>query len=136
MKTRVLIPLFLRQFALSLAMLCLFAQALVPSGFMLAPGEDGFPVSVVICGQPGAVLPAAVAGAESGEEIPADQDRNLAPCAFAGVAQAAAPASDPAAALYAPLALARADFPPAMRQAALSIGANAPPPSRAPPVSV
>lgn len=124
-----LLPLFLRQFALSLAALCLLFQALVPPGYMLAAGEGGFPLSVVICGQT-APVSAAELGLTHADEAP-ENERVHAPCLMAGFGAALA---EPDFALSAaPVAYARAALPPARDRAALSIGANAPPPSRAPP---
>lgn len=128
------LPLFLRQFAVTLAALALLLQAAIPSGFMLAASQTGFPLSVVICGDAGRTVDSADLGVVH-DEGPADQEDSGALCAFAGVhAGAVAPSAAPV--HSAPMAYVTAELAPASARAAAGIGPNAPPPSRAPPFAV
>lgn len=128
------LSLFLRQFGLTLAALCLMLQAAVPAGFMVQTSESGFPLSVVICGDPGAAGAAPDLGLDHQDGAPADADQR-APCLFAGHG-AGVVAPDLPALARSDVTYSHAEFPrPAFRSPATHTAA-APPPSRAPPAIV
>lgn len=130
--TRTFALLFLRQFAVTLAALALLLQAAVPSGFMLAASDSGFPVSVVICGDAGRTVSAADLGLDGQDKSPLGHEDESAPCAFAGF-NAGVTAPDAPPALSAPVVYVAVERAPAPSRAVIGAGANAPPPSRAPP---
>jgi hypothetical protein len=125
--------LFLRQFALTLAALCLTLQAAAPAGFMFAGSDEGFPLAVVLCTGDGPVSVAAslLPGHEQDGQAPAGEQKDS-PCAFAG-SGAGAPAQEPTRLPVAEITYTVVAFAPTVTRAALAVGANAPPPSRAPP---
>lgn len=136
MRAPALASLFARQFALALSLLALLAQAAIPAGYMAAPSDGRFPLSIVLCGGNGATVSASDLGLTGhGDQSPDAPDGGGAPCVFAGFG-AGIVAPDLPSLLSAPVSYAVAQFAPASRRAALSVGANAPPPARAPPAFI
>ena len=119
-----------REAFLTLALVALAMQVLVPPGYMVG-GHDGGPARIVICTGHGPVEAAVDLG---GKSTPPRGKSSDAPCAFAGHAAPVnlAPAGPAIAVAWIPLEAVRAT--PA-DQVSIGRGLAAPPPARAPPLS-
>jgi hypothetical protein len=119
-----------REVFLSLALVALTMQVLVPPGYMVG-GHDGGPARIVICTGHGPVEAAVDLG---GKSTPSHGKSSDAPCAFAAHAAPAnlAPADPAIAIAWTPLETVRAT---PSDQVTIGRGLAAPPPARGPPLS-